>query len=373
MATMTMAGISNLATRPRRRRRGWVFLLFLIAGAAATGWWSQHRRATAEADTPPVEWVTPVVRNITSDVNATGTVKLKTGAEVRVGAQLSGIVRHLNVTVGSHVNHGDVIAEIDSRPVIAKIDQTRAQLAQAEVSAAKATADFTRTQKLSEAGLIPAQQLEDAKAALDAARASVTAAQSAVAIAQVDLAYVNIRAPISGTVASIATQQGETVAASFTTPTFVTIIQEDALEVIAMVDEADIGNVRRGERVEFTTETYPNHQFQGTVIRIAPVATVISGVVNYEAAVSIERDVAMLKPDMTANVNIRTAEHRALLLPSKCIDRDGGGSFILVRGLAGSPAKRTVSIGVRIADETEVTRGLNPDEQVELKIGMTAK
>jgi macrolide-specific efflux system membrane fusion protein len=314
-----------------------------------------------------------VFRNVTSNVNATGTVKLKIGAEVRVGAQLSGIVQRLNVTVGSHVKQGDIIAEIDSRPVKAKIDQALSQLAQAEVSAVKADRDFERSRKLFEAGLIPAQQFEDSNAALNAANASVTAAQSGVTTAQVDLAYVNIRAPISGTVASIATQQGETVAASFATPTFVTIIQEAALEVIAMVDEADIGNVRRGDKIEFTTETYPNHEFQGWVTRIAPVATVISGVVNYEVAISIERDIALLRPDMTANVNIRTSEHRALMLPSKCVHKDGGQDFIYVHRPGDSGVKRIVSVANRLANETEIVRGLSADEKVALETGVTTK
>ena len=279
----------------------------------------------------------------------------------------------MNVTVGSHVNQGDVIAEIDSRPVTAKIDQARTQLAQAEVSAVKAETDFARSQKLFEAGIIPAQQFEDSRAALNAANASVAAAQSGVTTAQVDLAYVNIRAPISGTVASIATQQGETVAASFATPTFVTIIQEAALEVIAMVDEADIGNVRRGDKIEFTTETYPDHEFQGSVTRIAPVATIISGVVNYEVAISIERDIALLRPDMTANVNIRTSEHRALMLPSKCVHKDGGQDFIYVHRPGDSGVKRIVSVANRLADETEIVRGLSADEKVALLTGGTTK
>jgi RND family efflux transporter MFP subunit len=373
MATMTMTAALNRAGRPGRQRKVWLLLLCLIAVTAGSAWWSQHRKATVDAGASHIEWVTPVFRNVTSNVNATGTVKLKTGAEVRVGAQLSGIVQRLNVTVGSHVKQGDIIAEIDSRPVKAKIDQALSQLAQAKVSAVKADRDFERSRKLFEAGLIPEQQFEDSKAALNAANASVTTTQSGVTTAQVDLAYVNIRAPISGTVASIATQQGETVAASFATPTFVTIIQEAALEVIAMVDEADIGNVRRGDKIEFTTETYPDHEFHGSVTRIAPVATVISGVVNYEVAISIERDIALLRPDMTANVNIRTSEHRALMLPSKCVHKYGGQDFIYVYRPGDSGVKRIVSVANRLANEAEIVRGLSADEKVALETGGTTK
>jgi RND family efflux transporter MFP subunit len=372
MATMTMTAPSKQATELRKRRGVWLLLLLLVSALAVVSWWAFHRKTAAEANSNQYNWVAPEIRKITTEVNATGTVKLKTGAEVRVGAQLSGIVRRLNVTVGSHVNQGEVIAEIDSRPVMARIDQARTQLEQSEVSQAKAETDFARTQKLVEAGLVPAQQFDDAKTALEASKASVAAAQSGLAAAQVDLAYVDIRAPIAGTVASISTQQGETVAASFATPTFVTIIREAALEVIAMVDESDIGNVRQGERGIFTTETFPDHEFQGIVTRIAPVATIISGVVNYEVAISIERDLALLKPDMTANVNIHTSQHQAVLIPTKCIHRDGPLSFVYVQRPGAVPLKRVVSVGTRMANETEIVRGLGPNDRVQFETGVAA-
>ena len=372
MATMTIRAPSEQAGKVPKRRGVWLLLLLVVGVIVAVGWWGVHPKGAAETGSSQSQWVVPELRTITSDVNATGTVKLKTGAEVRVGAQLSGIVRRLNVKVGSHVIQGDVIAEIDSRPVTARIDQARAQLAQAKVSQSKAQTDFERTQKLIEAGLVPAQQFDDAKASLEASEASVAAAQSGLAAAQVDLAYVDIRAPISGTIASISTQQGETVAASFATPTFVTIIQEAALEVIAMVDEADIGNVRRGEKVAFTTETFPDHEFQGSVTRIAPVATIISGVVNYEVANSIQRDIALLKPDMTANVNIQTSQHQAVLIPTECLHKDGSLSFVYVQRAAGAPEKRVVSVGARIANETEIVRGLGPNDRIQSQTGVPA-
>jgi RND family efflux transporter MFP subunit len=140
-------------------------------------------------------------------VNATGIVRLKTGAEFSVGAQLSGIVHRLFVTVGSKVVRGQVIAEIDPRPVQAKVGPARAQLAQARVTLAKATADQGRSRQFFEAGVISKQQFQDADASLDAAEASVQSAESGVEDARVDLAYIDIRSPISGIVASVSTQR----------------------------------------------------------------------------------------------------------------------------------------------------------------------
>ena len=97
------------------------------------------------------------------------------------------------------------------------------------------------------------------------------------------------------------------------------------------------GSLRPGEEATFTTETWPDFEFSGTVLRIAPVATVISGVVNYEVAISIRRDISRLKPAMTANVNIVTAEHRAMMLPAACVHRDQDGSFVYARSASGQP------------------------------------
>ncbi len=348
----------------RRRFAIWPLICGVLAIAGLGGWLLVRQRIADSPVANAQSWVTPQVRDITNLVNATGTVKLKTGAEVRVGAQLSGIVRRLNVTVGSRVRQGDVIAEIDARPVYAKIAQAQAQLSESQVSLAKARTDFLRTQKLFEAGLISRQQLEDANSAFDAAKASVTAAESGLETAKVDLAYVEIRAPISGTVASVSTQQGETVAASFATPTFVTIIQESALEVVAMVDEADIGGVRPGQSVTFTSETYPDREFAGRVARIAPAATIVSGVVNYEVAISIAHDVAMLRPDMTTNVNIATSKHRALLVPAKCVHRQAQETFVLVRSPTGVVEKQAVTAGARSGEEIEIAGGLKPGTAV---------
>ncbi|HYL99930.1 MAG TPA: HlyD family secretion protein [Blastocatellia bacterium] len=134
-----------------------------------------------------------------------------------------------------------------------------------------------------------------------------------------------ITAPVSGTVASVATQEGETVAASFAAPTFITIIEDKALELVAMVDETDISNVHIGDPVTFTVETYPSRDLGGVVKRIAPKATIVSGVVNYEVGIEIGRkEISLLKPDMTANISIRQREQAGRKAPSSAAGKARG-------------------------------------------------
>jgi RND family efflux transporter MFP subunit len=164
-------------------------------------------------------------------------------------------------------------------------------------------------------------------------------------------------------VASVSTQQGETVAASFNAPTFVTIIEDNALELVAMVDETDIANVRPSNHVLFSTETYPSREFHGSVDRIAPKATVVSGVVNYEVGIRIRSGLAELKPDMTANVTIETAQRRALMIPAEAIRKAGEQRFVYL-ARDGGAEKREVTVGLRAGAWMEVKKGLSADEGV---------
>lgn len=357
------AAAATMGTKPPRLRR-WAVLAVLLALSVAAAFFGRDLWSASPSSPIEPHWTLPQSREVDATVSATGTVKLKTGAEVRVGAQLSGIVEKLNVSIGSRVKAGDVIAEIDSRAVTASVEQARAQLAHDEVALAKAELDDARMQRLRAAQAVATQQVDDARAALQLARATVVSSRRALEMAEVSLNYVTIRAPISGTIASVSTQQGETVAAAFATPTFVTIIEDDALEVVAMVDEADIGAVRLGEPVTFTTETYPDRDFAGRVVRIAPVATIVSGVVNYEVGIAIAGDMSVLKPDMTTNVTIRTASHRGLFVPQVAIRQGPGGKFVIVRGTGGAQIRRRVVTVGRKGGDVEITRGLSGDEAV---------
>src|SRR5690606_9352404 len=250
--------------------------------------------------------------------------RLRVGAEVRIGSQLSGIVEQLNVEVGSRIRKGDVIAKIDSRGIEARLAQARAQIGVIETEVRRAEVELERSRKLDEEKLVARSDVEDRQLALDEAWARLVKARRDADVVQTELGYAVLRAPISGTVAAVSTQEGETVAAAFTTPTFATIIEDNALELIAMVDETDIGNVAVGNGVTFTVEAYPTEEFTGRVERIAPKGTIISGVVNFEVMISIDQSgdgdrTGLLRPDMTANVSLRTAEREALVVPSEAI------------------------------------------------------
>lgn len=300
---------------------------------------------------------------IASTVNATGTIRLRVGSEVRVGSQLSGIVKTLNVTVGSRVREGDVIAEIDDRPLQARLADTEAQVELDHASLERAEVNYRRAEELASHSLIPAQQADDLRLALQEARAKYEKALRDSDLVKVDLGYVAIRAPISGTVASVSTQRGETVAASFAAPTFVTIIGEHALELVVMVDETDIANVRHNNPATFTVDAYPARDFSGTVESIAPKATIVSGVVNYEVTINIRTDEGLLKPDMTANVSIQTAQHVAFVLPSAAIQRDGEQTFVYLAGKT-PPERRQVVTGNAEGAAIEVKRGIAETDSV---------
>jgi RND family efflux transporter MFP subunit len=333
----------------------------ITAGAGAYAARGLLVARTVPPDTPT--FARPELRAVAATVTTTGIIRLRVGAEVRVGSQVSGIVKKLNVTVGSHIRRGEIIAEIDARGLEARLAQARAQIAVAEQEVRRAEVELARAQRLGERQLVPRQQVEDLTLAAQSARIQLDKNRRDADVVQTDLSYALIRAPISGTVASVSTQEGETVAAAFAAPTFVTIIADHALQLIAMVDETDIANVSPANRVTFTVEAYPSREFEGRVERIAPKATIVSGVVNYEVMVTVDGAGDALKPDMTANISIRTAERQALVVPDAAVRREGDQRFVYVED-RGHLTKRLVTIGVREAGATEIRKGLTTSDQV---------
>lgn len=342
--------------------------LLLATGA----WWGWTRLADDGGAAPERTFVTPERRKVGATVLATGILRTRVGGEVRVGAQLSGIVEKLNVVVGSKISKGDVIATIDARPLEARLSQARAQIAVTEQELRRAEVELARSEQLDKQRLVARSDVEDKALGVSEARARLEKARRDAAVVETDLKYAVIRSPITGTVASVTTQEGETVAASFSTPTFATIIEDGALELIALVDETDIGNVALGNPVSFTVESFPALEFAGRVERIAPKGTIISGVVNFEVMISIdspleqapvEQSKPQLKPDMTTNVSIRTAERDALVLPSAAIQKDDSGRYVWVE-TNGGLQRRTVTVGARDAGITEIREGVAAGDRV---------
>jgi len=307
--------------------------------------------------------ITPNRQKVKSTVLATGAIRPRVGAEVRVGSQMSGIVEQLNVTVGSRIEEGDIIAVIDSRALQARLNQSLAQVKVLEQEVASVTAQLYRAQKLDTRGIVAKSDVEDLTLERAEAEARLEKAERDADVVKADLAYAEIRAPISGTIASVSTQEGETVAASFATPTFVTIVNNDALELIALVDETDIGDVGPGNPVRFTVESYPTTEFEGTVTQIAPTGTIISGVVNFEVMIDVTPPFTQLRPDMTANVSIETAERDALVIPNGAIQRDGFDRFVQIRR-DGELIKRSVKLGTRTALGTEIRQGISERDEI---------
>ena len=271
--------------------------------------------------------------NIVNTVSATGTIEPVTS--VTVGTQVSGIVSKLYVDYNSVVKKGQVIAELDKSNLTselnsakASLEQSKASLASAESSLSYQTANFRRNKALYQKGLISGNDYESARlsyqtalANVSSARDQVASAQEQVKKAQTNLSYATITSPIDGIVLSKSVEEGQTVAASFSTPTLFTIAKDlTNMQVVADVDEADIGNVKVGERVTFTVDAYPDNTFSGTVKQVRQEATTTNNVVTYSVVITAPNADLKLKPGLTATVTIYTQENKGVLsVPSKAL------------------------------------------------------
>jgi RND family efflux transporter MFP subunit len=282
-------------------------LLGLALGAVAVAAVLMGRsREQGSAPSPEaVRVVRRAAHSAAIDVTATGVVKPRSGAEVRVGSRISGVVRRLLVRIGDTVEKGQLLAELDARELASRRAQAAAALASAQADLEYAQADLRRKRELAAVQLIARSELELVERACTVAEQAVQEAAANLDFASAQLGYTRIYAPIAGVVASISTQEGETVAASLAAPTFVTLLDLDRLEVWAYVDETDIGRIQKGQKASFTVDTYPGEPFAGRVTAIYPQAEIRDNVVNYITVIRFEppRD-RTLRPEMTVMLKI---------------------------------------------------------------------
>jgi multidrug efflux pump subunit AcrA (membrane-fusion protein) len=360
--------------------------------------------ASRSAETALVEQ-----RNLAATVIAIGALRPEIGAEVRVGSRISGRVQHLRANIGDKVTRGQVIAELETAELDAIVAEREAQLrlaeaglaaqdtsspeglarAAAEVAQAIATeqrtsAELARQQQLlasrgvtaadveaaRERHLVAQAQLATARREFDLAqreaRAEHSRAVAALELARVERSFTIIRAPITGTISSVATQEGETVAAGLSAPTFVTIVDLSRLQVHAYVDEVDIGKVSLRQEASFAVDAYPARDFAGRVGAIYPTATIQDNVVKYIVALDIADDsVGLLRPEMTASVRIALEPRSVLAIPARAIRRDGGRNVVIVRSDEGDIV-RPVRIGWRDGPWIEIVDGLQAGDRVVL-------
>jgi macrolide-specific efflux system membrane fusion protein len=350
-----------------RRTRWGLAALTLLLGASAGAAWLVAGPDAEDRDSATARYATAVVerRDVGSTVLATGVIRPEVGAEVRVGSRVSGVLRELHVTVGDAVAEGQLLAVLDTAELQARRDQVAAALESARTELEFARLTWERGRQLLDGAAITLAEYEVMERAYRTADARARETGSGLAGAEIQLAYTRIRAPIAGVVAEVATQVGETVAASLASPTFLTIVDLDRLEVRAYVDETDIGRIRPGQGVSFVVDTYPDTTFAGTVSAILPKAEVIDNVVNYLTLVDIHAPAGrILRPEMTTRVTI-TVEGRTgvLAIPNGAIRRDQDGVFAYRLEAAG-PTRTAIATGFRGRDHTEITAGLDEGDRV---------
>ena len=361
-------------TLPRHRRRapiviGMVGVLTLLA-AALWHWWSNDpvngHYKTVTIDRGP----------ITALVTATGAVNPV--ISVQVGSQVSGKIAKLYADFNSVVREGQILASIDQKPYQAKVSQAKAALKSAQAGLAKArnmlvqkTLELNRMAALRKKQFVAQADLDlartnarDAEAQVDVSDAQVDQAKATLASAELDLGYTTIFSPVNGTVVSRNVEEGQTVVASFQTPTLFVLAQDlTRMQVIANVSESDIGGVAEGKSADFRVDAYPREFFHGIVTQVRNAPISIQNVVTYDVIISVENPELKLKPGMTANISIVTARNDDALrapnaalrfrMPGVPVDRKTPQLWIL--DAAGRVRSVPVTLGIADSLYTDIT------------------
>lgn len=310
----------------------WIAMILVVVIAVAA-WLLSGGKKEEQINFKQEKVATHTLQN---SITATGTIEAVTS--VTVGTQVSGIVNKLYVDYNSVVKKGQVIAELDKTNLISELNTAKANLASTESNLSYQSANMKRYQTLYKKGLVSADEYENALLAYRQAKEQVASSRENVQRAQTNLRYATITSPIDGTVISKSVEEGQTVAASFNTPELFTIAKDlKNMQVIANVDEADIGGVAVGNRVNFTVDAYPDDTFEGVVKQVRLEATTTNNVVTYEVVISAPNADLKLKPGLTANVTIFTKEQANIL-------------SVANKALRFTPTKETVGKDMKIVD-----------------------
>jgi len=350
-----------------------ILLLFVILGLFV-------RSLKSKKSEPVFRTEKAGIGDVVTTVTATGTINPVTTVEV--GTQVSGTIKEIFVDFNSPVKKGQLIAQIDPSTLEAQVEQSKASLAQVKANESKSAASLAdadrtlkRTKELFSRDLIARSELDTAQtdyelaaASLEAAKAQVIQSEASLKYAETNLGYAKIVSPVAGVVISRDVDVGQTVAASFSTPTLFTIAQDlTKMQINASVDEADIAQIKAGQSVEFTADAYPEDIFYGRVKQVRNAATTVSNVVTYDGVSSLENPDLKLQPGMTANVSfIIASRNKVLRVPGAALtfnpsdvqkggSAEKGGSVWILEG--GKPKQVMVTAGENNGTFAEITSG----------------
>lgn len=354
-----------------------VVILFIVISGAAVMAYRQRAAHAPQAKSMTTEKL--MRRDIASSVQATGVIRAQTGAEVKVGARISGRVERLYANIGDVVSRGQLLAQIEQEDLRAKVNEARMNLKVAEANLALAQKNLTRMGNLFAKDFVSRDKVDAAERDSATAQAQANQIRETIKFHTTQLSYADIHAPIDGVIASVATQQGETVSASAqNVPTFVTIVDLNRLEVYAYVDETDIGKIKPGIEATFTVDSFPERDFKGTVSAIYPKATIQDNVIYYITLLSIknpdgdEGQQPLLKPDMTVSATLYLDKRsNVLAVPNRAISREGGQKVVQVLA-GGKPMRQTIRTGWKDSNYTEVVAGLREGDLIITSDGQPA-
>ena len=354
--------------------------VIIVAGIAIWAFGGQAKKRKVVYETATVDRA-----NISNSVTATGTIEPVT--EVEVGTQVSGIIDRLYADYNSVVTKGQLIAEMDKVTLQSELASQKATYDGAKAEYEYQQKNYERNKGLHEKQLISDTDYEQSLYNYQKAKSAFDSSKASLAKAERNLSYATITSPIDGVVISRDVEEGQTVASGFETPTLFTIAADlTQMQVVADVDEADIGDVEEGQRVSFTVDAYPNDVFEGKVTQIRLGATSSSSsttttttVVTYEVVISAHNPDLKLKPRLTANITIYTLDKQGVLsVPAKALRFTPAvplvGSNAVVKDCEGEHKVWTregdtftahpVRIGISNGIVTEITGGINEGTQI---------
>ncbi|MBI5321236.1 efflux RND transporter periplasmic adaptor subunit [Bradyrhizobium sp.] len=371
----TRCPIGEQRAHPQHAVKRWIFagIAALLLAASLGTWWSAGSDGAVGYETAPV-----AIGDIARGINATGSVNPE--LTIIVGTYVSGVIQELSCDYNTQVKRGQTCAKIDPRPYQSIVDQAKASLAiaKAQLEKDKASLSYAKTNlgrlaTLVKTSAVSEDAYDNAKSVYDQALAQITfdeatiqQRQAALAAAQVNLDYTNIISPVDGTVVSRAVTIGQTVAASFQTPTLFLIATDlTRMQVDANVSESDIGGIKKGDKATFTVDAYPKRLFEGAVTQVRQSPQTVQNVITYDVVISVNNPDLALKPGLTAATRIivdrrsdvlRVPNRALRYVPSGTLPGDTRQARVWVLR-DGSPIPVEVTVGLDDDEFTEIVQG----------------